>query len=300
MKLQQSDYKSAQLIQKELLKLIPNDPVIKEFSKFLPSEIEYQQDAEDEAEENKIEYYDEEISDPEDKDSEEDPEEAQVYEVKSKAGAESTAEESSAQVVSTTERVDCEEEDSDEENGVKKPIKSAFMMEGDDDPEEDPDKVKQMLAKEETKEGEDDEEKSEYYDSDYDEQGKYIWGKENEDWEFYYDEDKEAYELGLTTVPETLNPTALPKDDRLVHDLNHATGIAKPANKDFVAKYKMAKKKKKLYTDTKKDIDDEFEFVKRASGQTDSPKAKKLTAKSVGFGMHVSAKKKKDMMEGMP
>merc|ERR1711957_13637 len=103
-------------IQKELLKLIPNDPVIKEFSKFLPTEIEYQQDAEDEVEENKIEYYDEEISDPEDK--------------------------------------DCEEE-SDEENGEtfktgskgKKPtLESAFMMEGDSDPEEDPEKVAAMMG----------------------------------------------------------------------------------------------------------------------------------------------------------
>jgi len=117
-------------------------------------------------------------------------------------------------------------------------------------------------------------EDSEYYDSDYDEQGKYIWGKEGEEWEFYYDEDKEAYELGLSTVPETLNPTALPKDDRLTHDLNHATGIAKPANKDFVAKYKMAKKKKKLYTETKKDIDEEFEFVKRQSKGEQSPSSK--------------------------
>ena len=93
MKLQQSDFKSAQLIQKELLKLIPNDPVIKEFSKFLPSEIEYQQDAEDEAEENKVEYYDEEISDPEDEHSEDSNE--PIYELKKKQEAEaSTAEES--------------------------------------------------------------------------------------------------------------------------------------------------------------------------------------------------------------
>jgi len=60
-----------------------------------------------------------------------------------------------------------------------------------------------------------------------------------------------------------------------VHDLNHATGIAKPANKDFVAKYKMAKKKKKLYNETKKDIDDEFEYVKRVAGKGEtSPKSK--------------------------
>ena len=49
------------------------------------------------------------------------------------------------------------------------------------------------------------------YDSDYDEEGRYIWGAEGEDWEFYYQEDKEAYERGESTVPETLNPDALPR-----------------------------------------------------------------------------------------
>ena len=60
-----------------MLKLIPKDPVIAEFSKFLPAECEYQQDAEAEAAENEVEYYDEEVSDPEDKYSseEEEPEE---------------------------------------------------------------------------------------------------------------------------------------------------------------------------------------------------------------------------------
>ena len=48
-------------------------------------------------------------------------------------------------------------------------------------------------------------------DSDYDDEGRYVWGKENEDWEFYYQEDKEAYEQGLSTVPEILNPDALPR-----------------------------------------------------------------------------------------
>ena len=50
------------------------------------------------------------------------------------------------------------------------------------------------------------------YDSDYDEEGRYIWGAEGDDWEFYYQEDKEAYEAGLSTVPETLNPGALPRE----------------------------------------------------------------------------------------
>ena len=53
------------------------------------------------------------------------------------------------------------------------------------------------------------------YDSDYDEEGRYIWGIEGEDWEFYYQEDKEAYERGESTVPETLNPGALPQEDKI-------------------------------------------------------------------------------------
>ena len=61
-----------------------------------------------------------------------------------------------------------------------------------------------------TKKKEEDEEDS-YDDEDYDEEGRYIWGKENEDWEFYYEEDRIAYEKGESTVPETLNPGALPQ-----------------------------------------------------------------------------------------
>lgn len=55
------------------------------------------------------------------------------------------------------------------------------------------------------------EEEEDEYDSDYDEEGRYIWGKEGEDWEFYYQEDKEAYERGESTVPEVMNPDALPR-----------------------------------------------------------------------------------------
>ena len=44
----------------------------------------------------------------------------------------------------------------------------------------------------EDKKGEDDE----YYGSDYDDEGKYIWGKEGEEWEWYYKEDKAAHEAG--------------------------------------------------------------------------------------------------------
>jgi hypothetical protein len=41
--------------------------------------------------------------------------------------------------------------------------------------------------------------------SDVDSQGKQIWGVEGEDYEWHHKEDKEAYEKGLSTVPEPMN-----------------------------------------------------------------------------------------------
>jgi len=38
----------------------------------------------------------------------------------------------------------------------------------------------------------------------------------------------------------------------------------------------MAKKKKKLYTETKKDIDEEFEFVKRQAGKGEQSPSNKV------------------------
>jgi len=125
---------------------------------------------------------------------------------------------------------------------------------------------------EEEKKGEDEKSVTDgsEYDSEYDEQGRYIWGKEGADWEFYYDEDKIAYELGQSTVPETLNPQALPNDDRLTYDLSHATGVAKPVNREFEAKYLKAKKKKKLSVgntkEGKDDVDAEYEMLARVAG----------------------------------
>ena len=74
---------------------------------------------------------------------------------------------------------------------------------------------------EEKKEDEDDEDE---YDSDYDEEGRYIWGQEGEDWEFYYQEDKEAYERGESTVPEVMNPGALPTAGQTTVVTSTATG----------------------------------------------------------------------------
>lgn len=77
-----------------------------------------------------------------------------------------------------------------------------------------------QTAEEEEKKGSDDSE----YDSDYDEEGRYIWGKEGDDWEFYYQEDKEAYERGESTVPEVMNPDALPRPGKNSVQTSTATG----------------------------------------------------------------------------
>ena len=60
------------------------------------------------------------------------------------------------------------------------------------------------------------------HDSDYDEEGNYIWGEEGKDWDFYYKEDKEAYERGDNTVhPSILNP---PLDPDNYEEVTKATG----------------------------------------------------------------------------
>lgn len=201
--------------------------MIKEFSKFLPTEIEYQRDAELEAKENEVEYYGEEESEEE---SDEYGMEAEELErERKKKEGDSTAADTEKETVVGGEESKNEEENKGEDGDHKS------VSDGSE------------------------------YDSDYDENGRYIWGKEGADWDFYYDEDKIAYELGQSTVPETLNPQALPTDERLQHDLSHATGIAKPVNREFQAKYLRAKKKKKLSVGISKtekdDVDAEYEML---------------------------------------
>ena len=82
--------------------------------------------------------------------------------------------------------------------------------------------VAAAAGEEEEKKDPDDD--SNEYDSDYDEEGRYIWGQEGEDWEFYYQEDKEAYERGESTVPEVLNPGALPTPAQHTVITSTATG----------------------------------------------------------------------------
>ena len=44
MKLQSQDFIAAQEVQKELLRLCPDDPVLKQFSALLPAEAEWQKE----------------------------------------------------------------------------------------------------------------------------------------------------------------------------------------------------------------------------------------------------------------
>jgi hypothetical protein len=73
-------------------------------------------------------------------------------------------------------------------------------------------------TKEPLKDGEEKKEESEYEDEDeaygeedYDQEGKYIWGKEGDEWQWHNKEDKEAYERGDRSVhPENvLNPAMM-------------------------------------------------------------------------------------------
>lgn len=78
--------------------------------------------------------------------------------------------------------------------------------------------TKQEQPKEEEKKGDDtkkevEEEKSYSSDSDYDSDGKYIWGKEGDDWEFYYEEDKIAWEKGDYSMPDPLNVKQMNEKD---------------------------------------------------------------------------------------
>ena len=53
---------------------------------------------------------------------------------------------------------------------------------------------------------------SEELEEDYDEEGKYIWGKEGDEWDWYYREDKEAHERGDPVHPGLLNKRQQPID----------------------------------------------------------------------------------------
>ena len=156
MRLQQSDYVGAEKIQQELVRRLPGDPVMQEFSKYLPTEAKAQKDA---ANEYGDEYYDEEEQ------KKEEAEEEAAY------GKEEDEEEEVP--ADTTTQVPVE---GGQEGAVKTVEEEKKGGEGEHSEYEDED------------EG--------YGEEDYDEEGKYKWGKEGEDFEWYYREDKEAYERG--------------------------------------------------------------------------------------------------------
>ena len=70
MKLQQADYIAAQEIHKELLRLIPNDVTIAEFSKLLPAEAQFQRDNQEDEDEEYGDEYESEEDDKEEEDEE--------------------------------------------------------------------------------------------------------------------------------------------------------------------------------------------------------------------------------------
>lgn len=89
-------------------------------------------------------------------------------------------------------------------------------------------------------------------------------------------------------MPEPLNPSALPQEEMLKYDLGHATGIAKPVNKEYEAKYMKAKKKKKLSVVApnkyKDEVDEEYDMLK-AVAEKKSPVAKNISKNKPAFGV---------------
>jgi len=168
----------AERIQKELARRLPGDPVIQEFSKYLPVEALAQRKAmngqgEEEGDED---YYDEE-------------DEGGAAATTGKDAAEEEKEE------------DYGKEDEEEENAEK-------IEEG---AETKPDEEAQPMEEKKKGEGEQSEYEDEddgYGEEDYDAEGKYKWGNEGSDWDWYYREDKEAYERG-DLMPNTLNPPVM-------------------------------------------------------------------------------------------
>lgn len=72
MKLQQHDYIAAWAIQKELVKLVPNDKTIAAFSQYLPDEADEQQQQINDAAGEESYYDEEDENEPEKSSSEED------------------------------------------------------------------------------------------------------------------------------------------------------------------------------------------------------------------------------------
>lgn len=154
-----------------MLRRLPGDPVIAEFSKYLPTEALAQKRAlnGEPAEDGGAaeDYYDEEEEPAAEKEEDYDKEEPEEPEEKEEEAA---GEDQQAEVV-----------------------KEGTKPEGGDE--------KRAGGENSEYEEEDDG----YGEEDYDEEGRYKWGQEGADWDWYYKEDKEAYERG-DPMPNTLNP----------------------------------------------------------------------------------------------
>ena len=175
----------------------------------MPLEVEYQKEAirEDEEALANAEY---ESEDDEDYDEEKDSDE----EAEKKDGDQENSDEPKTEEIT-------------ESDGDAKKVKEAWVDNADENApnvtsKESAEGEELINTAEASKDGNQDKEEESEYDSqydpeDYDEEGKYIWGKEGEDWDFYYKEDKEAYEKGLSMVPEPLNPEALPEYEEMLN-----------------------------------------------------------------------------------
>jgi hypothetical protein len=177
MQLQKQDYVAAERIQRELMIRLPGDPVITEFSKFLPAEALAQKNA---ANEYGDEYYDEEDEGGKDKAAEKEEEEEEEPEEDEETQEPTTTTLTASEQPATENPSDSHPTSTHEGDKKKKEGDSEYEDEDDDG----------------------------YGEEDYDEEGRYKWGQEGNDWDWYYREDKEAYERG-DPMPNTLNPPVM-------------------------------------------------------------------------------------------
>ena len=103
-----------------------------------------------------------------------------------------------------------DDEEEDEEEDAKEDAKED---EHEDEPEAEDQPAQQDAEEvkndnEEAKNGAEEEseyDEEAYGEEDYDEEGRYIWGKEGDEWDWYYKEDKEAHERGDPIHPSVIN-----------------------------------------------------------------------------------------------
>jgi len=116
-----------------------------------------------------------------------------------------------------------EEEDKEEDKEDEKEEEEAPVQE--EEKNGDPNSPEEGAEEEKKDEGDSEYDEDAYGEEDYDEEGRYIWGKEGNEWDWYYKEDKEAHERGDPVHPEVINE--LPKhDEEAVSEASTATGLS--------------------------------------------------------------------------